>query len=107
MLTPTYFTTNQIDECPQADHRLFEPLLKTPHYPFQVGTHSSEGIISLLWPSAWQSNKAILFYFTKNKQTNKKNKINYLNSHTRKTRYLSYRIRKICILKCIHELKIR
>ena len=74
MLTPTYFTTKQIDEYPQVDHRLFEPLLKTPHYPFQVGTHSSDGIIiSLLWPSTWQSNKAILFYCTtKKKQTNKK-----------------------------------
>ena len=69
MLTPTYLTTNQIDEYPQVDHRLFEPLLKTPHDPFQLGTHSSEGI-SLLWPSAWQSSKAIIFYFTKKKKKN-------------------------------------
>ena len=28
MLSPTYFTTYQSAECPQADHALFEPLLK-------------------------------------------------------------------------------
>ena len=27
MLTTTYFTTNQSEECPRADHALFEPLL--------------------------------------------------------------------------------
>ena len=28
MLSPTYFTAYQSAECPQADHALFEPLLK-------------------------------------------------------------------------------
>ena len=27
MLTLTYLTTNQSEQCPQADHALFEPLL--------------------------------------------------------------------------------
>ena len=27
MLTSTYLTTNQSEECPQADHALFEPFL--------------------------------------------------------------------------------
>ena len=27
MLTPNYLTTNQSEECPRADHTLFEPLL--------------------------------------------------------------------------------
>ena len=65
MLTPTYLTASQSEECPQADHTLFEPYYKTSlvkqlysnkdvkkkqktsHYPLQVGTHSFEGTILL------------------------------------------------------------
>ena len=49
MLTPDYLTTNQSEECPQADHPLLLEHYKTPHYPLQGGTYSLEGI-SLLWP---------------------------------------------------------
>ena len=33
MLTSTYLTTNQSEECPQADHALFEPLLQNFSLP--------------------------------------------------------------------------
>ena len=39
---------------------------ETSHYPLQGGTCGFEGM-SLLWPLlAWQSSKAVLFYFTQN-----------------------------------------
>ena len=39
---------------------------KTPHNPLQGGTHSLEGISPPWPPFAWQSNKAVLSYFTQN-----------------------------------------
>ena len=48
MLTLTYLTINQSEQCPQADHALFEPLLIKLHCSFQGG-HDFEGI-GPLWP---------------------------------------------------------
>ena len=47
MLTPDYLTSNQSEECPQADYALFNHDYKVPHYPLQAGTRSFEGIRSL------------------------------------------------------------
>ena len=51
-------------------HELTTPSLnhsyKTPHYSLQGGSHSLEGMSPLWPPFAWQSSKAILFYFTQN-----------------------------------------
>ena len=58
MLTPDDLTTNQSEECPQADHALLLEYYKTPHYPLPGGTHSLEGIS--------QGKKAVSFYFTQN-----------------------------------------
>ena len=68
MLTTNYLTTSQSEECPQGDGvLLFTVKLLTT--TLQVGTHNFEGV-GLLWPPtfAWQSNKAILFYFTQNSE---------------------------------------
>ena len=48
MLTPTYLTTDPLEECSRTDHTLFEQLLQNV-YLFQVGTHGFEAI-SPLWP---------------------------------------------------------
>ena len=48
MLTPTYLTTDPLEECPRTDQTLFERLLQHL-YLFQVGTRGFEGI-SPLWP---------------------------------------------------------
>ena len=61
VLAPTYLTTYQSEECPQADYALFEPYYKTSHYLLQVGTHSFEGT-SLLWPRL--PGKAIKLFFS-------------------------------------------
>ena len=37
MLTPTYLTTNQSKQCPQADHALFEPFIKLLTTPSRWG----------------------------------------------------------------------
>ena len=37
MLTPTYLTTNQSEECPQADHVLLNYYCKTFHYTSRLG----------------------------------------------------------------------
>ena len=66
MLTPTYLTTNQSEECPQADHALLNHYYKTPHYPLQVWTHSFEGI-SLLCPPL--PGKAIKLFFSTSPKT--------------------------------------
>ena len=64
MLTPTYLTTNPSEECPRADHALFGAIdikLLSMSKLGHMGIH--ESIVS---PFAWQSNKAIRFYFTQN-----------------------------------------
>ena len=38
----------------------------TPHYRLQVGGHSFLRALAAVASFAWQSNKAILFYFTQN-----------------------------------------
>ena len=68
MLTPTYLNTNQSEECPQADHALFKPLLENSSLPpagWDIFS-SFEGI-SLLWPPL--PGKAIKLFFSTSPQT--------------------------------------
>ena len=62
MLASTHLTTNPSEECPRADHALFEPLLENSSLPLQVGTHSFEGISQLWTPLPGKAIK--LFFFT-------------------------------------------
>ena len=62
MLTPTYLSTSPSEECPRANHTLFEPLpwnssLAPPHWDTWLWGHSP-----LCPPFAWHSNKAILVF---------------------------------------------
>ena len=61
MLTPIYSpATGQ-----RKIHALFEPWLYKSSLPHQVGTHTVLRGQPAVAPFAWQSNKAMLFYFTK------------------------------------------
>ena len=60
---PHQLTTNQSEKCAHADHALLIEHCKPPHYPFQGGRLGHQPPMD---PFAWQSNKAILFYFTQN-----------------------------------------
>ena len=64
--TPTYLTTNPSEEC----YKLIMPSLnncyKTFHYLPQMGDRCFWGHEATVFPFAWQSNKALLFYFTQN-----------------------------------------
>ena len=68
MLTPTYLTTNQSEEGPQADHAPFEPLLQNSSLltPGQFGTRSFKGINSPFPTHPFPGNALKLFYFTQN-----------------------------------------
>ena len=60
MLTPTYLTITPSEECPRADHTLFEQFLYIFSLFHQVRTHGFEGI-SL--PRPLLSGKAIKLPF--------------------------------------------
>ena len=72
MLTPTYLTTNPSEECKTVTALILiaypwpqAPTIRPLPIP-QGGGHSYWGASLLCFPFAWQSNKAILFYFTQN-----------------------------------------
>ena len=66
MLTPTYLTTNQSEECPWADHTRFELLLYNFSLPSPGWDTQFWGYCPTVVSFAWQNDKAILFYFTQN-----------------------------------------
>ena len=61
MLTPTCLITNQKNELSTLSLNHY---YNASHYLLQVGTHSVLRQEPTVSPFVWQSNKAILFYFT-------------------------------------------
>ena len=55
---------SQSKNCLGADHALLLEHYKTPHYPFQGGSHRLPGLLWPLLPA--KVIKAILFHFTQN-----------------------------------------
>ena len=61
MMTPTYLTTHQSEDCPELTMSSLNLDCNTPHYLLQGGTYSFEGVIRL-WPPL--SGKAIMLFFS-------------------------------------------
>ena len=61
MLTPTYLTSHQSEDCPELTTSSLNLDCNTPPYPLQGGTYSFEGVIQL-WPPL--PGKAIMLFFS-------------------------------------------